>query len=50
MTIWKNMVEPDRPQMTIQHFARWMTKVVDIYSEYLLLIAFPRKDCYGKAP
>ena len=37
------MVEPDRPQMTIQHMriACWIPKAIDIHSEYVSLIAFP---------
>jgi len=36
----KNMVEPDRPQMTIWclRFACWIAK--DSHSEYVTLIAF----------
>jgi len=39
----KNSVQPDRPQMTIwrMHIACWITKVTDIYSEYVIIIAFP---------
>ena len=41
--IWKNTVEPDRPQMTVwrMRIARWITKVTDTHSEYVILIAFP---------
>ena len=40
--VWKNMVEPDRPQMTIWRMrtACWITKATDTHSEYLILIAF----------
>ena len=39
----KNMVEPDRPQMTVwrMRFACWVTKTTDTHSEYVILIAFP---------
>ena len=41
--MWQNMVEPDRPQMTIRRmrFACWVTKATDTHSEYIILIAFP---------
>jgi hypothetical protein len=41
------MVEPDRPQMTIiwrMGVACWITKTTDTYSEYVILIAFPRQQ------
>jgi hypothetical protein len=40
--MWKNTVEPDRPQMTIQHMhiAFWMTKTTYTHSEYVVLNAF----------
>jgi hypothetical protein len=41
--MWKNVVEPERPQMTIwrMHFACWITKATDTRSEYVTFIAFP---------
>jgi len=38
----KNIVEPDRPQMTIwlTHIACWIPKVTDTHYEYVILIAF----------
>jgi hypothetical protein len=44
--MWKNMVEPDRPQMTMgiihgMRFARWLTKATNTLSEYVILVAFP---------
>jgi hypothetical protein len=41
--MWKNMVEPGRPQMTIwrMRFKCWINKVTDTYSECVILIAFP---------
>jgi hypothetical protein len=44
--VWKNMVEADRPQMTIwrMRFACWVTKATDTRSEYAILIAFPRQQ------
>jgi hypothetical protein len=43
MGIWKNNVEPGRPQMTIwcMHIACWVTKATDTHSQYVTLIAFP---------
>ena len=50
----KNIVKPDRPQMTIyviwrMRFACWITKAIDTLSEYITIIAFPRqqqlRDC-----
>jgi hypothetical protein len=44
----KNMVQPDRPQMTIYYgacgFACCITKAADAHSEYAILIAFPRQQ------
>jgi hypothetical protein len=44
--MWKNMVQPDRPQMEIRRmrFACWVTKATDTHSEYVILIAFPRQQ------
>jgi hypothetical protein len=38
---WKNTVQPDRPQMTIQcmRFVCWITKVTGAHSEYVILFA-----------
>jgi len=43
--IWKNMVESDSNHMTIRRMrcACYITKTTDTYSEYVILIAFPRK-------
>jgi hypothetical protein len=42
--MWKNIVEPGRPQMTIwrMRIASWIPKAITKYSEYVILIAFPR--------
>jgi hypothetical protein len=39
----KNIVESDRPQMTIMRmsFALWIPKATNTLSEYVVLIAFP---------
>jgi hypothetical protein len=36
--MWKNMVEPDRPYITILHMriACWITKATNTYSEYVM--------------
>jgi hypothetical protein len=44
--MWKNIVEPDRPQMTIcrTRIACWIPKSTNTHSEYVTLIAFPRQQ------
>jgi hypothetical protein len=41
--MWKNILEPGRPQMTIWRMlnASWITKATNPYSEYVICIAFP---------
>jgi len=41
--MWKNSVEPGRPQMAIwrMRFPCLLTKATDTHSEYVILIAFP---------
>ena len=41
--MWKNIVEPGRPQMTIwrMHIACWIPKATNTHSESGILIAFP---------
>ena len=42
--MWKNIVEPDRPQVSVvwcMCFACWIPKVTDTHSEYVIFIAFP---------
>ena len=41
--MWKNIVEPGRPQMTIwrMRVAYWVPKATNTYSYHLILIAFP---------
>ena len=45
--MWKNVVEPDRPQMTIRRMrcACWIPKATDTHSEYVILGAFRRQQC-----
>jgi hypothetical protein len=44
--MWKNIAEPDRQQMTIwrMRIACWITKATDTHSEYVIVIAFPRRQ------
>jgi len=44
--MWKNMAEPDRPQMAIwgMSFACWIPKDTNIHSEYVIHTAFPLKQ------
>jgi hypothetical protein len=44
--MWKNIVEPDRPQMTtrLTPFACWVTEAADTHLEKVILIAFSRKQ------
>jgi hypothetical protein len=48
--IWKNIVEPDGPQINIRRmrFACWITEATDTHSEYVTLIVFPRQQRLGK--
>jgi hypothetical protein len=42
--MWKNMVEPDRPRMTVKYgpvcCACWITRATDTLSEYVILSTF----------
>ena len=42
--IWKNVVQPDRPQTTIwrMRVACWIPKATNILSQFVILIAFPQ--------
>jgi len=42
----KNIVEPDRPQMTMwrMRIACWIPLTANTYSEYVMLIAFPQQQ------
>jgi hypothetical protein len=44
--MWKNIVEPDRPQMTIWSMRNkcQIVKAIDIHSKYVVLVAFPRQQ------
>jgi len=47
---WKNIVEPDRLQMTIWRVRTpcWINKAADTHSEYVILIALPRQQMLGE--
>jgi hypothetical protein len=49
-TMWKNMVQPGRPQMTIwcMRIACWINKATDTHSEHVILIAFPQQQFVSK--
>jgi hypothetical protein len=44
--MWKNVVEPDRPQITIRRIriTCWKYKATNIHSECVILIAFPQQQ------
>ena len=44
--VWKNMVERDRPQMTVwlMRIACWIPKATNIHPQYVILIAFPMRQ------
>jgi hypothetical protein len=44
--IWKNILEPDRPQMTIRRMrtACWIPKATNTPSEYVVLVDFPQEQ------
>jgi hypothetical protein len=40
--MWKNIVEPERPEMTICHMyiVGWITKATNTHSEYVYILLF----------
>ena len=50
--MWKHMVQPDRPHMTIRLmcFVSWITKATDTQSEQVIHIAFPGNKGYANEP
>jgi len=40
--MWKNLVQPDRPQMTMRHMrtACWIPKATNTHTQYVLLYCF----------
>jgi len=49
---WKNIVHPDRPQMTIWPiwFACLIPKATNTHSEYVILVAYPRQQRLSDGP
>ena len=50
--MWKNTVEPDRPQMAIRRmrFVCWIRKAANKHSKYVIFIAFPRQQWFRECP
>ena len=50
--MWENIVEPNRPRMTIWHMRVicWIPKVTDILSEYVILTLFLQQWLHELAP
>ena len=48
--MWKNVVQPDRPQMTIwrMRIVCWIPKATDTCSQYVILSAFPLQQWLRK--
>jgi hypothetical protein len=44
--MWKNIVEPDSPQMTIwrMYFACWIPKATAVHSECVIIIALAQQQ------
>jgi hypothetical protein len=49
--VWRNIVDPDRPQMTIWRMrtASWIPTATNTHSEYLRLTAFPLQQLHEYA-
>jgi hypothetical protein len=47
--MWKNIVQPDRPQMTVwrMDMSGWIHKATNSHSECVIHIAFPRKKWFA---
>jgi hypothetical protein len=41
--MWKNIVQPGRPQMTV-HITCWILKATNTHSQLVILIVFPLKQ------
>ena len=50
--MWKNIVQPDRPQMTIwrMRIACWITKATKAYSEYVIFMLVHRYNACTNKP
>jgi len=35
--MWKNMVDPNKPQMTINYGTCWITRATDTHLKYVIL-------------
>jgi len=48
--MWKNIVEPGRPQITIwgMRITCWIPKYTNTHSEHVTLTAFPLQQCLHK--
>ena len=48
--MWKNWVQPDKPQMTIwrMRIACWLPKATNTHTEYVIRIAFPLQQWLHK--
>jgi hypothetical protein len=48
--IWKNIVEPNMPQITIccMRIACWIPKTTNTHSEYVIVNAFPLQEWLHK--
>jgi len=48
--VWKNVVEQERPHMTILHLciSCWIPEATNTHSEYVILIAFPLQQWLHK--
>jgi len=50
--MWKNIVQPDRSQMTIwrMRIAYWIPKTTNTHSEYVIFTAVLRQKCLYERP
>jgi hypothetical protein len=50
--MWKNIVEPDRPQMAIwrMRIACWITEATSTHSEYVILFPVPPQQLLNESP
>jgi len=48
--MWKNILEPDRPQMTVwrMHIACWIPTATNTFLECVMLIAFPLQQLLAR--
>jgi len=49
--MWKNIVEPERPQRTTWHMriAGWIPKATNTHSEYVILLFYSNSGLYERA-